>query len=201
MKIQKQWLQLLELVIQQVGNKQRQQETSVAAARDVLTESVDGHYSRADKLIEEFSISPEVYKQADLNVRRAAEAIAPERGDAIIDHMISVMGEGSEKVLYYIGNPKNKAALNEFQSLMTQDPSGLKAAVYLGKQQAKLTNPSKATTNAPPPASRANGDESSSAKGGPAKKQYEAAHKKGNAQAAYNAKAAARKAGVDTSKW
>jgi len=109
------------------------------------------------------------------------------------------MGEGSEKVLYYLG--RNQAALNKFQSLLAADKSGMKAAVYLGQEKQRLTNPIKPRSKAPDPASEIKGDEATRGAANKFKKTYDAASKKDHPQDMYNAKKAARAAGVDVSEW
>lgn len=169
-----------------------------------LTEVVDSHYERAATLVKESDIKPEIYKAADTTVRKAVEEITPNLGDVIVDHVISILGEGSEKVLYYLG--RNKAALAKFQSLLASDKSGLKAAVYLGQEKQRLTNPIttnsiKPRSNAPNPATNIKGDEKITGAEARFKKKYDAAHSKSNLQEAYNAKKEARAAGVDVSGW
>jgi len=165
----------------------------------VLTQAVDSHYERAGKLVETSGIDPEVYKQSDSTVRQAIEAIIPKMGDAIADQLISVLGEGSEKVMYFLG--RNKEALTTAKSLMAEDKSGLKLAAYLGQQKERLTNPIKRKSKAPAPAPIANGDASGGTAGRAEHKKYTAAMKKGGGQVAYNIKKAAKKSGVDVSDW
>lgn len=181
----------------QLEKNQGDAQQKVVVARK---EAVEGHYERAGVLIEKSGIKPEVYKAADATVRKAVESTSPKLGNIIVDQVISMLGEGSEKVMYFLG--RNKAALSKFQSLLSDDPSGMTAAVYLGQEKQRLTNPTKPRSNAPDPASGIKGDESVG--GGAAnklKKKYDAAHTKGNTQAAYNAKKEARAAGVDVKTW
>ena len=168
-------------------------------AQEKLTEAVDEHYLRAADLIEKSGIKPEVYQAADTTVRKAVETITPNLGDVIVDQIISILGDGSEKVLYYLG--RNKAALAKFQNLLSTDKSGMKAAVYLGQEKQRLTNPIKPRSNAPNPATNIKGDELLTGAEGKFKKKYKAAHAKGDLQAAYNAKKEARAANVDVSGW
>jgi len=168
-------------------------------AQDKLTEAVDGHYERAETLVEESGIKPEIYKAADTTVRQAVEAITPNLGDVIVDQVISILGEGSEKVIYFLG--RNKTALAKFQSLLASDKSGMKAAVYLGQEKQRLTNPVKLRSNAPDPVTNIKGDVPLTGAAAKFKKTYDAAHGKNNLQQAYNAKKEARAAGVDVSQW
>lgn len=171
------------------------------AAKVKLEEAVDGHYSRAAKLIQDNGIDTEVYKKADQVVREAIETILPNKGDLVADQIISIVGEGSEKVMYFLG--RNKNALNEFKSLLMGDSSGLKAAMFLGQQKERLLQTKRKTSNAPPPDGDINGDKSASdsSKGKALLRKREAAIKKGNIQLAYDIKKQARGAGVDVSNW
>lgn len=178
-------------------------ETQSAAAservRAATEKAVDEHYDRSAKLVESSGIKAEYFKEADNTVREAVEALLPKQGNAVTDHIISLLGEGSEKVMYFIG--RNKAARLEFQSLLSEDRTGMKAMVFLGQQKERLTNPKKPTSKAPKPASDVNGDVAPSQKGSAMKKKYDAAHGAGKTQAAYNIKKQARAAKIDVSSW
>ncbi len=183
----------------QASQKKRDQEAKLKAQNDAREKAVDEHYNRAAKLVKESSIDPEVYKQTDVAVRTSIESILPGRGDLITDQIISLMGEGSEKVLYFLG--RNKTAMSEVKSLLAEDPTGMRLFIYLGQQKERLTEPKKRTSSAPAPASNVNGDSNSKFKGSAEKKKYDKAHKSGNIQQAYNIKKEAKKAGVDVSAW
>ena len=162
---------------------------------------VNAHYERAAKIAKETGISPEVYQKTDGAVRDAVESVLPEMGDIVVDQAVTLLGKGSEKVLFYIG--RNQAALDRFKSLLAEDKSGMKAMIFLGQQKERLTGVSKRRSNAPAPAAKADGDggvnEPASTR--KLKKAYDAAHKKGNLQAGYDAKKKARAAGADVSAW
>jgi len=178
---------------------EEQRKSEQRQAQEKLTEAVDEHYVRAAELIEKSGIKPEIYQAADTTVRKAVEAITPKLGDVIVDQVISILGKGSEKVMYYLG--RNKAALAKFQSLLASDKSGMKAAVYLGQEKQRLTNPIKPRSNAPNPATNIKGDSAVTGAEARFKKKYDSAHSKKDLQAAYNAKKEARKVGVDVSGW
>ena len=163
-----------------------------------LSKSVDSHYDRAEKLIEEHGIKSENYKDADMRVRGAIEAIAPKAGNFVTDQLIDIMGEGSEKVMYHLG--RNKAALAELQDIMRTDAKGLRAAMFLGRKFEQLTNPVKRRTQAPAPAPQAKGDTGGQTSDA-IKRKYDAAHKSKDGQTAFSLKREAKKAGIDTSKW
>lgn len=171
-------------------------------AKKALDQSVDDHYERAEKLLESSGISEEAFRSADTTLRQTIDSVAPKRGDIIADQMISILGEGSEKVFYKLGNPKNKGLRGELISILASDPSGLKLATFLGEQKALLSNSTKRRiSKAPIPDDQLNGDESSTNKERVLKKQYQTAHKKGDGSAAWKARRAAKKLKIDVSKW
>ena len=176
-----------------------QQEQAKSEAYNKTVEAVDQHYDRAAELIETSGIKPEIYQDADKRVRKTVESIVPKMGDVIVDQIISIMGKGSEKVLFYIG--RNAAALSKFQTLLSEDKTGMRAAVYLGQEKQRLTKPTSHRSNAPAPAAGVKGDATTNGSANKFKKTYNAAHKSNNLQAAYNAKKEARLAGVDVSGW
>jgi hypothetical protein len=179
--------------------KNRRDEQRQRQAMENLTKSVDMHYERAAKLVSESGIDPEIYKNSDMTVRRSIETMRPNEGDIITDQLIDILGDGSEKVMYYLG--RNRPALNQFMVLLSEDPAGIKAAAYLGEQKARLTVPQKRTSNARPPATKIKGDATTNNSAKRLLKKYQEAHKKGNVQAAYNIKKEARQAKIDVSTW
>lgn len=177
----------------QTQNYQRKQ------AEQQLNAAVDDHYTRAAKLATQSKITPEAYQASDLRVRTAIEGIFPNLGDAVTDGLIANLGEGSEKVFYNLG--VNPTRLAELERRLREDKSGLKAAIYLGELRSSLAAPINRRSNAPAPAPTANGDVNASSNDAALKKRYLDAHRKGDQQAAFNARRDARKAGVDTSQW
>jgi hypothetical protein len=167
--------------------------------KEERTASVDSHYKRADDFVSKYGIAPEKYKSADESIRKAVDVVIPGQGEAITDHLISLLGEGSEKVLFRVG--ARPEILREFQSLLAEDKTGLKAGIFLGKQMELVTNPKKRTTNAPPPSRQLKGDAAPNANAAALKKVYQEAHKSGDNQKAYAAKKQARSAGVNVSTW
>ena len=173
------------------------QDTDMQAAIEKRDAEVSKHYDRAGELIKNSNITDDLYKKADVVLRKAVEEHAPKMGDIIMDNIISILGKGSEKVMYKLG--VNKPARQKFLDLLKTDPSGMKAAVYLGQQKQKITNPKKPQSNAPDPAAEIHGDEKPTVLSeGKYKKAYDKA-KEG--QESYDIKKKARAAGVDTSKW
>lgn len=179
--------------------QERQRKASLEAAQKEMTTAVDHHYERADKFVADYGISPERYQQADLNLKRAVENVMPDAGELVVNQLISVLGEGSEKVLFRVGAKAEELA--KLQSLLLEDKSGIKVAVYLGEQKALLTNPKKMVSRAPTPSPQIHGDAAGSENISKQLRKYKELHKKGKIQDAYNLKKAARQAGADTSKW
>ena len=176
---------------QYMRQQQRQQAVEQAQNR---------HYEAAAKLITDHGISEDVYRQADAQFKRGLDAVRSGAGELIANELIAQMGEGSEKVTFMLGrNPQKMAQL---QQALMEDPNGIKASILLGRMQAEVnTSGRKATRQTPPPAKRVQGDAGGSSQSNKLKKQYQQAHKRGDAQGAFNARRAARQAGVDVSDW
>jgi len=174
-------------------------QTTQQQAQADLKKAVDDHNSRRIKLQEKHGISDEVYDDAELVFRSAIESVRPGQGDQIADTIIQTIGDGSEKLIYHL--KKNKAKRGEMISLLASDPSGLKAVAYLAQQNIKISNTTQRRSAAKKPASEVDGDIPPNAKAGALKRKYDAAHKKGGGQEAYNIKKEAKKMNVDTSSW
>lgn len=191
------------------SERERQQRYQVEATQTAtakkaqadMAKAVDDHYDRASKLSEKHNINPDNFKKADYNFRSAIESISPGNGDSFADRFITILGEGSEKVLYHIG--VNEAARGKFLSALASDPSGLKATAYLGQKKAELTKTqSKTTSRAPKPATRHNGNaKAPTAQTRTIKKKYDAAMKKNDYQAALTLRKKARLLKIDVSDW
>jgi hypothetical protein len=182
-------------------NAQSTAQTQADQYRKSLDDTVGKHYERAVELAEKSGISAEVYQNSDLAVRSMIERIRPNQGDLIADQLISTLGEGSEKVMYYLG--RNANALAQLEAALLRDPSGMQASVLLGRKLAEVTQPQKRVSRAPAPPKQIQGD---SGQGEPAnvrklREKYSNAHKKGQIQSAYNVKKEAKAAGVDVSNW
>lgn len=180
--------------------QQYQQQRNALEQQQRIETSVDQHYERAHKLAEASGITPELYQSADRNVREAVEAVFPNGGGEVVTNaLIANMGEGSEKVFYHLG--VNQARRTQFQTLLKEDPTGLKASVYLGKLSAELSNPARKTSNAPKPATQIQGDRQTTEAGRALHQKYKDAHKSGDIQKAISIKREARAAGADTQNW
>jgi hypothetical protein len=179
---------------------QQQQQAAVDAHKREMETVVNRHYERAAKLIEQHKLSPDVYKQADTRVRNALESVKPGMGDVLTDQLIKIAGDASEKVMYNLGI--NQTALNELQSRLINDPSGLSAAAYIGEKRAQLLQPAKLKSTASKPAKKVTGGV-----GGPSstslkyQNDYKKAQKNDDAQAAYNIRKKAKQEGIDVSSW
>ena len=180
-------------------NAQQTQKSRQKRAMQTVEQSVDAHYERAAKLLEETGISDELYKNADISVRKAVSDVLGTGGDAITDQLIATIGEGSEKVLYYVGN--NRTALDRFRSLLSSDPTGLQAAMFLGEQKNRLNKPGRMQSTAPAPSRELPGGDVPVVGAGELQKRYNTAVKKGDINGQINAKLDARRNGVDTSAW
>lgn len=162
-------------------------------------QAVDQHYERAVVLAQKSNITDEMYRTADLRVRQIAEDVFPGAGDAIVNSLIATLGEGSEKVMYNLG--VNTKRGDKLRDLLKSDQTGLKAATYLGQLNAEIGSPKKRKTDAPAPAPDVKGDQKIVESHKALKRKYDAAHKRGDSQAAFNARRDARKAGADVSNW
>jgi len=160
--------------------------------------AVDDHYERAEKLVQENSINPEVFKQTDTMVKSIIESVMPKAGEQIFNHLVTLVGEGSEKTMFYLG--RNKAAQNEFHRLLAQDNSGLKAALYLGRITERIGGAKNQSSRSPKPATQLQGDVSNTVKGGALYRKYAQVSGK-DPQRAYNLKKEAKAKGIDTSQW
>lgn len=176
------------------------QETRQREARAKFESSVDDHYNRAMKLIQDHGITPEVYQESDKAIRATIEKAMPGRGDMVTDQLIAALGEGSEKVMFFIG--RNKAKQAELQNALLTDISGLSAMAVLVDARAEYAK-SKTISRAPAPATRIQGDNTTTI---PAKERemmsaYKKAHDKGNIQDAFDIKRRAKLAGINPKNW
>ena len=179
--------------------KQAESSRQQQAQQEQINEGVDKHYERALKLSEESGITAETYQASDRTVRTAIDAVLPGAGDAITDKLITDLGAGSEKVFYSLG--VNAAKRSKLQNLLTEDSSGLKAAMFLGELKAQLNAPQKRKTNAPKPAPHLAGDATGGDEHATLKKEYDKASKSGNTQAAFTARMKAKGSGANVSNW
>jgi hypothetical protein len=185
-------------VISQVSNVTKAQETQGRQAQQLqaLQNQVESHYERAAKLVKERAIDPDLYRAADESFRKTIESVIPGQGDLVADQLISRLGEGSEKVTFYLG--RNSAEKDVLKAKLLEDPTGISAAIHLGGLLKKVSMPVQKTTKAPAPAARAEGGQSTGGSVANLKRKYEKAT---DAQTRYDIRREAKKAGIDVSKW
>jgi len=163
--------------------------------RRIESENKD-HWVRAEKFVEEANVNPDVYMAADKKVVDAIEAVTPNMGQANKNFLIANLGEGSEKVMLYLGTKEDE--LIKFQSLLIEDPNGYKVADFLGGVKQKIKDNKKRTSQARKPASNANGGSIKTGSGKREKKAYDAAK---TPQEQYKIRSAFKKAGGDVTEW
>jgi hypothetical protein len=176
----------------QESQQQRQQ-------RDNLERLVNGHYDRAAKLVDEGFLTADEYHASDSLVRRRLDSIRPGQGDLVTDNILAVLGDGSEKVMVALS--RNPSYMAELERELQADATGSRALVYLGTLKQQFNAVTNRVSKAPKPAKQLKGDQSTAPSGSKDKKAYEAAHKAGDRQKAFNIKRAAKLAGVNTKEW
>lgn len=169
--------------------------TQQEAAQRKFTESIDNHYERAAVLVKDAGIDPEVYQQADAAVRTAVSEVRPQDSEIVVDQLIDKLGEGSEKVMYYLG--RNRQAQELFKAKLLSDPSGFSAFGYLVELKATKTQKPVIKSKAKKPSVRIQGD----AKGDTVDAFYKQYKKAKGVQDRLNIKFDAKKAGIDTRNW
>lgn len=183
-------------------NQQAQQQAQQQRAIEAQQKSLNSHYERAAKLVEDGKVTEESYRNADSIVRQSLESMFPEQGDTMTNALISTLnslGDGSEKVMYQLG--VNPAKMQELQNKLATDPSGLSASAFLGQLQSQINTPSKRRSQAPKPAAAATGESGSTGKAGTLKKQYDKLGESGDIQGRITLKRQAKRDGIDVSNW
>jgi len=171
------------------------------AFADTQKKNLDAHYERAQKLVDDSKVTEESFRNADILVRQALDSIKPGYGDMLTNSLISTLnslGDGSEKVMYQLG--VNPAKLQELQSKLITDPSGLSASMFLGQLQAKAQTPSKRRSQAPAPGSKVEGEGGNNGNVSTLQKQYNKIDSN-DVQARISFKRKAKKSGTDTKNW
>lgn len=181
-----------------VSARSREQEARIKeqarrAAEDVEAR-VNSHYERAEKLLKESNIEPDLYRAADLAVREMIDRVLPTQGESITDNLIARLGEGSEKAIFFLG--RNQQAQSSFEKKLRDDPTGLEAAMYMGELKSRFNAPKTRVSNAPKPAKGINGDSSTTTS--KLKRDYEKAT---DVQTRFNIKREAKAKGVDVKSW
>ena len=184
-------LQALEARKAQAQQKQSQAQAFVAAG-------IDKHYERAAELIStDPRVTEEKFKAAENAVIKLVDSLTGGIGKTLLDNFIARLGKGSEKVIYNLGI--NAEAQREFEDALKSDETGFMAAMFLAEKRAKFeSKPVTKPTPAPKPDTPLVGKASSF---GAEQKEYEKAHASGDAEKAFDIKMAAKKKGINTSKW
>ena len=186
----------------QKSNEAQQKEAAQQARLKHVETSLNGHYSRVDKLVGTGKVSQDAYDSAETNVRNAMEIMHPQLGDQVTDNLITTLnsiGEGSEKVIYQLGI--NPSKLLELKNKIASDPSGFTAVAYLGSLQAQISTPTRKRSSAPKPASNVSGEGGASGQAGAMQKLHAKAGKAGDIQTRIRLKRKAKAQGIDTSNW
>ncbi len=135
---------------QQVSPQQAAQQVSQQAQpahdENQFSEAVDAHFQRA----EDSGLNPEKFANAQRKVENELDTIgARGSGRQTVDQIVSILGNGSEKVMWVLGH--NEAALDKLKNLITKDPSGFQAISYLTELKIKSKPKRKIKSNAPEP--------------------------------------------------
>lgn len=186
----------VETRFQQQFQTHQQQQQRQQQSNQIDT-ALDQHYERAAQIVNEGLLSAEEYQSADSLVRQTVESISPGNGDSFIDALLARMGDGSEKVVVSLA--RNASNLNKFRQELQDDPTGISAAAFLGELRGKFAAASGRVSQTPRPGSKLKGDAAKD--GGSDQRMYQAAHKAGNRQKAFDIKRAAKARGVDVKQW
>lgn len=175
------------------SNQQAQVTAQEAQQLSERNKSVDSHYQRAVVLSEKSGIKPDDFRESELKVRQAMDSLVHGKGDDMVDNIISTLGEGSEKVMYYLG--RNPDALDKMVNLARGNAFAM--MMEFGNLKAKLTATKNNISTARKPTKKISGDE----KGGSVtsfKKRYDKAK---TPQERLNIKWAAKAEKVSTAGW
>lgn len=200
-----QWEQQFSQASQQ-QYQQKQLEEQQAQELDAVVET---HYGHAGKLIDEGLVTEQDWSTKDRTIRQSLEAVAAANGqtgngDKAADWLISQLALVSKepaKLWYKLG--ASPATLQEVVNAYASDPSGARGVAKLAELDRSVTNPVKRRSKAPKPATKVNGGDKAKVLGTSKNDQrkYREAMKRGDLQTSFNLKRAAKKAGVDVSKW
>lgn len=191
------WVQQQNAASSQQQAQKAQEQEQIRETQRKLNEAVDNHYTRANDLVRKANIDPEVYRKADSEVRKAVDSVIPNGGDSITDGLIQRLGDGSEKVLYYLG--RNKSKLDLFVNKLREDPSGVSASIMLGQLQSEVIGSTNRGSNAPSPSRQLSGDGGSKESASALKRKYQRAGD--DIQKRIDIKREAKRNGIDVSGW
>ena len=175
--------------------KQREQQLQAQQEQQKreLKESLEAHYSRASQLAAKGEMAQDKFEAAERVVRESINS-AIGNGDDVADAMINVIGEGSEKVIAYLGI--NAAKRYEFVNLLKTN--NIKATMYLGELKAKLNQPAKKLSRAPKPSAQLKAETASATGEAALKAKYKNAK---SAQERFKLSREGRKQGFNTHNW
>lgn len=109
---------------------------------------------KAAQFTRENNVSPDRVIAA---IERAKEEVdAATKVDGALVHLLDSVGDGSERVAYYIGT--NDGAMAKIKELLAQDPSGFKAVTQMTRWTALKPKHSSRTSKAPAPDEPLRGD-------------------------------------------
>ena len=174
---------------------QKQREEEAERFNNELARAYDDHIDRSSKLIKSYNINPDLIEKANAKVIDLLERHYPKHGEFNYKSLLNVIGEGSEKAMFYLGT--NKKAQDTFESLLIKDKSGMKAAFFLGRETERVSGTTKKTSRAKPPATQLKGDSTPQSE----RKLRDKLKKAKDAQEIFNIRKEARAAGLDPSKW
>ena len=180
-----------------------QQEQEQQKAQQLHQSKLDSHYEQVQDLISSNTLTAEMYQNSEVVLRKALDNVSKGNGDNLTDTIIAQltnMGTGGAKVITHLG--RNETNRNRLVTALTNDPSGLSMMGILGELKATLTSaPSKKISSAPKPSAKLSGGENGGDNAAKLARKYKEAHKKGDSQAAFNAKREAKAAGISTRNW
>lgn len=101
-----------------------------------FTDSVNSHYERAEKL----GVNLDKFATAEKNLRT-------QFGEQLTDALIHEVGEGSEKVVMYLGS--NPAQITDLQNMLVADPTGNSAVKHLIRMATRLETSKSSISKAP----------------------------------------------------
>jgi len=163
-----------------------------------IDSEVNKHYERAEALVAQGKISADNFKAAELLVRKAFAESTSMDANLLADYFISVVGEGSEKVIAHLG--MSATALSKLKETLKEDPSGMRVAAYLGSLNERFKSATvNKLSNAPKPDTPLKG--TANVTSGSAKGAYLKAEKAGDVSGMIAAKRAAKAKGIDTLNW
>lgn len=180
------------------SNNQAQQQRELVNKQKQA--ALEQHYERAESLVKANKMSAETYSSAELNFRQGLHQVTG-NGDQVADEIIARLGDGSAKVIAHLG--VNGSAMATLKDMLQNDPTGLKAAVYLGQLEAKFSGiAGNKLSKAPAPDSEVK----ASAPTGSAtldnmRKAYQAASRTGDVQKAFDLRRKAKASGFNTNNW